>query len=247
MGGSVVNRTVEVRPTADALATDVAQALADRIAVAQQERGVAHVVLTGGGIGTAVMAALAPLPVDWSALHLWWGDERFLPDGDPDRNVTQAAAVLLDRVPLVPGHVHAMPADTGQGVEQAALDYADALARSSADGSLPRFDVLLLGVGPEGHVASIFPESPAAKTGDAIVAVHASPKPPPTRITMTFPTIRSADDVWLVAAGQEKAAAIAQAMDPTTNPVDVPAAGAVGTRACVAWIDSAAASALRPT
>lgn len=242
-----MNRTVEVRPTADALALDVAQALSERIAAAQSHRGAAHVVLTGGGIGTAVMAALAELPIDWSSLHLWWGDERFLPDGDPERNVTQAATVLLDRVPLDPTHVHAMPADHGQGVEQAALDYADDLALCATDGALPRFDVLLLGVGPEGHVASIFPASHAAVAAEAVVAVHDSPKPPPTRVTMTFPTIRSADDVWLVASGEQKAEAMAAALDPATNPVDVPAAGAIGRRASVAWIDAAAASRLRAT
>ncbi len=235
---------VQVRANPQALAADVADALVERIDAAQSASGTAHVVLTGGGIGTAVMAALASRDVDWSRVEFWWGDERFLPAGDPERNATGAHEVLLDLVPVPSEHIHQMPADVGQGAEQAARDYADALAQASATGTVPRFDVLLLGVGPEGHVASIFPESPAAHAAGTVVAVHGSPKPPPTRLTMTFPAIRAAAEVWLVAAGAEKAEAIARALDPRTTPVDVPAAGARGARRSMAWLDEAAASRL---
>lgn len=235
-------RLVEVRSTPEELAQAVAVGLGGRIASAQAEHGDAHIVLTGGGIGTAVMAALANLPLDWSRIDVWWGDERFLAQGHPDRNVTQARQVLLDRVPVPAEHVHAMPADHGQGVEEAAADYADQMSAASRDGLLPRFDVLLLGVGPEGHVASIFPASPAAHAAAPVVAVHDCPKPPPTRLTMTFPTIRSAREVWLMAAGTTKATAIADALRPGTDPVDVPAAGATGQLASITWLDQAAAA-----
>lgn len=242
-----MKHTVEIRPTAEDVAREAAAALAESIATAQQSRGTAHIVLTGGGIGTAVLTHLARLAIDWSRVELWWGDERFLPEGDPDRNATQAAAALLDHVSIPPTAVHAMPADEGQGADQAAQDYADELARSAPSGQVPHFDVLLLGVGPEGHVASIFPESPAVMAAAPVVAVHDSPKPPPTRVTLTLPTIRSAAQVWLVASGAEKAAAIAAALDPATDPVMLPAAGAVGTAGVTVWLDEPAAAQLSPS
>ncbi len=240
----MTRHTVHVRPDEAAVARDAAAALVQRIQDRQRAGGSAHVVVTGGGVGTMVLAALVAADIDWSAIDLWWGDERFLPEGHPDRNATQAQAALLDHVPVPPEHVHPMPADVGQGVEQAATDYADELARFSTNGVAPDFDVLLLGVGPEGHVASIFPHSPAAVASAAVVPVHESPKPPPTRVSMTFPTIRGAREVWLVASGAAKAEAIAAAVAADTDPVDVPAAGALGREASVVWVDEAAASAL---
>lgn len=235
---------VQVQDSPEELAATVADALVERISAAQADSGVAHIVLTGGGIGTAVLAALATREVDWTRVECWWGDERFLSPGHPDRNATQARAALLDLIPIDDDQVHEMPADEGQGADQAARDYADELARSSATRTIPSFDVLLLGVGPEGHVASIFPDSAAATAAESVVAVQGSPKPPPTRITMTFPTIRAANEVWLVAAGAEKADAIALALDPQTDPVDVPAAGARGAQRSMAWLDTAASSRL---
>ncbi|MEK9808919.1 MAG: 6-phosphogluconolactonase [Candidatus Nanopelagicales bacterium] len=240
----MTRHTVHIRPDEATVARDAAAALVQRIRDRQGAGGHAHIVVTGGGVGTMVLAALVTADIDWSAIDLWWGDERFLPEGHPDRNATQAQAALLDQVPIPAAHVHAMPADTGQGAEQAARDYADELAGASVNGVAPDFEVLLLGVGPEGHVASIFPHSPAAAAAAPVVAVHNSPKPPPTRVSMTFPTLRGAREVWLVASGQEKAEAIAAALAADTNPVDVPAAGAVGRVETVVWLDEAAASAL---
>lgn len=233
---------VEVRADAGALAADVADALAARIRDAQQARGTAHIVLTGGGIGTAVMAELVTREIDWASVQVWWGDERFLAPRDPERNATQAYAVLLDHVRVPSANIHPMPADEGQGAEQAAIDYADELSMASTTGTVPRFDVLLLGVGPEGHVASIFPDSPAAHAGGAVVAVHECPKPPPTRVSLTFPSIRSAIEVWLVASGDEKAEAIARALTPGADPIGIPAAGARGQASTTAWLDEAAAA-----
>ncbi len=239
-------RTVHVLPDEETLSSEVAQALVERVHRRQAAGQRAHLVLTGGGVGTMVLAALRSAAIDWSLVDLWWGDERFLPEGDPDRNVTQARDALLSHVPIPPNAIHAMPADAGQTAEEAALSYADELARHAMNGVAPDFDVLLLGVGPEGHVASIFPHSPAATAASSVVAVHNSPKPPPTRISMTFPTIRGAREVWLVASGAAKAPAIAAAVNQETDPVDVPAAGATGRNASVVWLDEAAASDLNP-
>jgi 6-phosphogluconolactonase len=135
-----------------------------------------------------------------------------------------------------------MPADVGQGAGQAALAYADELSRESRDGFVPDFDVLLLGMGPEGHVASLFPGMPALHATAAVVPIEDSPKPPPTRISLTLDAIRTAREVWVVAAGGAKADAVAAAISDDTRPDDVPAAGARGREATVFWLDAAAAA-----
>ena len=222
--------------------------LITRIVDAQAARGSASVVLTGGRNGNGLLAALAASPardaIDWRRLDLWWGDERFLPEGDPERNVTQARAALLDAVPLDPARVHPMPAADGpfgRDAEAAAEAYEAELA------AVPDpFDVVLLGVGPDAHVASLFPELPAVRERDrAVVAVHGAPKPPPTRITLTLPAIRSAHEVWLLAGGEDKAAAAALALSGAGE-YQAPAAGAHGTARTLWLLDRAAAAALPP-
>ena len=177
-----------------------------RLIDAQAERGFASVVLTGGRVADAVYRAVGDSPardaVDWSRVDVWWGDERFLPAGHPDRNETQARAALLDALPLDPARVHPMPASDGpdgDDPEAAAARYADELAAAARPGTarLPHFDLLLLGVGEDGHVASIFPEQPAAYETRPVAAVRGSPKPPPVRITLTLPAINTAGEVWL--------------------------------------------------
>lgn len=239
---------LRVLPDADAVAAAAADALIQATVDAQTTRGSAHLVLTGGGVGIAMLAALRDRPnasdIDWHRVDLWWGDERYLPEGDPERNVTQARAALLDHLSLDPAHVHPMPA-AGDDAGAAALAYADALAAHAGPGlAVPHFDVLLLGMGPEGHIASLFPHSPGVHSAVPVVPVYECPKPPPTRISLTLPSIRAARAVWIVTAGSEKAEAIAKVMDPTTDPIDVPAAGARGQDETLVWVDRAAASLL---
>jgi 6-phosphogluconolactonase len=223
----------------------LAAAVADAIVALVVAPGPHHLVATGGGVGISVLKALRErsADIDWSRLHVWWGDERFLPIGHPERNETAAREALIDHVPLPPEQVHPMPADQGQGPDEAAASYADELAAASEDGIAPRFNIVLLGMGPEGHVASIFPDSPAVHAASPVMAVRDCPKPPPTRVTMTLPLLRSADQVWIVTAGAAKAFAAAAALNPQTSPVDVPAAGAQGRLRTVMWLDSAAAGA----
>lgn len=223
--------------------TLLARAVADALVEQVRRPGEHHIVLTGGGVGTRVLAEWAAMSaeVDWDRVHLWWGDERFLPDGDPQRNATGARAALLSRVPIPPDQVHPMPVDYGQGVAQAAWDYADELARSSPDGFVPDFAIVLLGMGPDGHVASLFPGTAAVHAGGSTVPVEDSPKPPPTRVSLTLPAIRSAQKVWVVAAGEAKADAVRSALRGDTSAQDVPAAAARGREETVFWLDRAAA------
>jgi 6-phosphogluconolactonase len=234
---------VLVHRDADLLAQSVAARLVTRLVDVQSATGLASLVLTGGGIGTAVLAALAGSPardaVDWRRVEIWWGDERFLPGGHPDRNETDARAALLDSVDLSPDRVHPMPTSDGP-------DGRDPEAAAMRDhGEVPSFDVLLLGVGPDGHVASLFPGMPALYEDRPVVAVRGSPKPPPIRITLTLPAIRTAKEVWLVAAGAEKAPAARMAL-AGAGPVQVPAAGALG-RHRTLWLLDRAAAAQLPT
>jgi 6-phosphogluconolactonase len=213
---------------------------------------VASVVLTGGRVGGAVLRAVRDTPardaVDWGRVDFWWGDERFVPVDDEDRNERQARQALLDHVPVDPERVHPMaPSDgpDGDDLEAAAARYADLLARAAPDGSVvPRFDVLMLGMGPEGHTASMFPETPAVREQEhTVVAVEECPKPPPRRISLTRPSIGAADEVWLIAAGEGKAEAIERAVRGV-GPIEVPAACARGRHRTLWLLDREAASKL---
>ncbi|MER5455946.1 6-phosphogluconolactonase [Micromonospora sp. NPDC002389] len=240
--------SVAVHADADLLAQAVAARLVVKLLDAQAERGQAAVVLTGGRIAAAVYRAVGALPakdaVDWSRVDFWWGDERFLPAGDPDRNETQARAALLDALPVDPDRIHPMPpSDAGADPEEAAALYAAELARAARPGTavLPHFDVLMLGVGEDGHVASVFPEHPVHYESRPVSAVRGSPKPPPVRITLTLPTINTAEEVWLVAGGSDKAQAVGMAL-AGAGPVQVPAAGVQGTSRTLWLLDRAAAA-----
>ena len=244
-------RLVVVHPTAEVLAEAVAARLLTRILDIQSVRTPVHVVLTGGTIGIRALAAVATNPVraavDWTEVHVWWGDERFLPDGDADRNETQARRALLDSLELLPErNVHAMPAADGNRTAEDAADlYAADLARFAPDGtSAPSFDVTLVGMGPDAHVASLFPGHPALEvTGRATTAVHDSPKPPSDRVSLTFEALQGSAEVWVVASGADKAPAVAAALGGAPAS-EAPIGGATG-RLLTAWlVDVDAASAI---
>lgn len=233
--------TVLVYDTPEELTSATAERLAAALASAQAANGTASVVLTGGRTGTAVLAALRSATLDWPALDIYWGDERFLPAGDPERNETQARAALLNHVPVSPARVHAMApsgGEFGDDPDAAAEAYAVLLRDVSA------FDVCLLGVGEEGHTASMFPHSPAVREDAlAVVGVRDCPKPPPTRVSMTLPTIRRAHEVWLMTTGAAKAEPVAAAL-AGASAEDIPAAGARGQRDTLWVLDKAAAQRL---
>ena len=240
-----------VHRDAQLLAEAVAARLVTRLVDSVAARGSASVVLTGGGIGTAVLAELAAAPardaIDWPHLDIWWGDERFVPVGDPERNETGARSALLDHVDADPTRVHPMPGPDGpdgDDPEAAAARYACWLASATKPedhGPVPEFDVLMLGIGADGHVASLFPGLPALYDDRPVVAVRGSPKPPPTRLSFTLSSIQAAREVWILASGAEKADAIALALSDA-GPVQVPAAGARGRQRTLFLIDSAAAA-----
>jgi 6-phosphogluconolactonase len=237
---------VLVRPDADALAEDVARRLLDTLATAQAEGRVPAIALTGGTIADQVHGAVARLvgssAVDWSRVDVYWGDERFLPADDPERNAGQARRALLDHVPVDPARVHEVPAsDSGVGDVEAA---AAAYSRTVREHGGGRFDVVMLGVGPDGHVASLFPGSPQLDVDDRVaVAVHDSPKPPPERVSLTYGALNRAAEVWFLVSGEGKAGAVARALGGA-DPHEIPATGVQGQERTLWLLDEAAASRL---
>ncbi|RLK59276.1 6-phosphogluconolactonase [Actinokineospora cianjurensis] len=223
------------------LASATAARLVTAITDLQATQPSVAIALTGGRTGTAVLEHLrvntAATAIDWSTVDIFWGDERFLPGKHPDRNETQARAALLDHIKIPKGRIHAVaPSDGpyGDDAELAAAAYAKEL-----DGVT--LDILLAGVGEEGHTLSVFPDSPAVHETEAtVVAVRDCPKPPPVRISLTLPAARQASQVWLMTTGTSKAEAVTTALSGASE-VDLPAAGAQGRELTLWLLDKAAA------
>src|SRR5215216_4147832 len=224
---------------------DVAEALAARLMARlteiQRDFRIPQLSLTGGRIATRAYQKLASegtnSAVDWSRVELWWGDERFVPADNPDRNAKQALDVLAKPLELNPDRIHEMPAsDGGLDLDQAAEAYARELGEVA-------FDICLLGMGPDGHVASIFPEHPSAYAEGPVIAVRSSPKPPPERISLTLPVINRSQEVWFVVSGSDKAAAAKMAL-LGAGAVQVPAGGVSGAKRTLWLIDRDAAAEL---
>lgn len=241
-------RRVIVRPDRQTLARAVAARFITKIVDLIDEFEEASVVLTGGTMGSAVLEAINGSPardsIDWSRLNVWWGDERWLPSGDPERNETQARVALLDHVPLEEARVHPMGAsDAGPDLDAAAAAYAAELAIAAPrNAKLPHFDITFLGMGPDGHVASLFPERGAVRDREhSVVAVRNSPKPPPERLSLTLPVINSSARVWLVVSGADKASALGLTLAGASID-EVPAAGVEGRRTTLFFIDAEAAA-----
>jgi 6-phosphogluconolactonase len=241
---------VQTFPDSDGLVSAAGERLIGVLDAAIAARGRALIVLTGGGNGNRLMGYLAAQAarVDWTNVHLFWGDERYVTEDDDERNEKQAHEALLDHVDIPARNVHAMPASDGEfdsDLAAAALAYEQLLAANAEPGDpAPNFDVHLLGVGPEGHINSLFPDTPAVReTSRLVVGVEDSPKPPPRRITLTLPAIQRSREVWLLVSGAEKAEAVAAAIGGA-DPVSVPAAGAVGREDTVWFLDNQAAAKL---
>lgn len=234
------------------VADAAAAAAVQRLRTAVDKRGVAHLGLTGGSLGIEVVRSIteqaAGDPV-WASVHLWWGDERFLPRGHSDRNDQQAFDVGLLRWGVPSEQIHSVASGSDiADLPVAAANYATALAAAAdpnmdqAGTAAPAMDVLFLGVGPDSHIASLFPgREEVLITDSATVAVVGSPKPPPLRVSLTVPVIQRAKAVWLIVGGQDKAAAVAASILSQDQPSH-PASFARGTQETRWWLDTEAAS-----
>jgi 6-phosphogluconolactonase len=245
-----VSTVVEKYPDTAALVAAAGDRLVGAITDAVERRGRALIVLTGGGTGVGLLKRVREQAdaIDWSKVHLFWGDERYVPEDDDERNEKQAREALIDHLDIPAANVHAMPASDGEfgdDLDAAALAHEQVLAANADDGEpAPDFDVHLLGMGGEGHINSLFPDTPAVReTTRIVVGVPDSPKPPPRRITLTLRAVQRSREVWLVVSGEGKADAVAAAIGGA-KPDDVPAAGAIGRDATVWLLDEAAAAKL---
>lgn len=235
---------IEVHADAATLATAVAGELLTRLADTQAGGGVPQVALTGGTIAEEIHREVARLSpgseVDWSRVVVWWGDERFVAPDSPDRNAGQARAAFLDAVGVDPANVHEMPSTADAAdVDAGAAAYQDELRQHGSG----EFDVVMLGIGPDGHIASLFPGFPQLDEASIAVGVTGSPKPPPERISLTFAALNRAKSVWFLVSGDGKADAVAAALGGADRH-DIPAAGVTGNDETIWFLDRPAASRL---
>ena len=241
--------TVRRSSTPEELADAVAGLLVSCLTRTQAEGRVPSVALTGGTIAAKVHESIARSPdagtVDWSRVDVWFGDERFVTADDADRNAVQASDSLLAHLPFDPARIHAMPSsDDSSSLEEAAEAYGDEL-RTHGGGL---FDVVMLGVGPDGHVASLFPGYPQLDVDDAVaVPVTDSPKPPPERISLTFGALNRTRAVWFLVSGEGKAEAVAKALATgadASHVHEIPAVGVHGQDETIWFLDEGSASRL---
>ena len=240
---STPDAEVVVHADGEAVAEALAARLLDRLVELQAAGRVPQLCLTGGRIATQAYSRLAEQgrssAVDWTRVDLWWGDERFVAAADDDRNAKQALDLLREPLGLPDERVHIMPAaDDGADLDGAAEAYARELGDTT-------FDVCLLGLGPDGHVASIFPEHPSSRAAGRVVAVRNAPKPPPDRISLTLEVLNASAEVWFAASGSDKADAVALAVQ-ATGPDPVPGARVRGRGRTLWLLDRPAAAELAP-
>jgi 6-phosphogluconolactonase len=243
-------REVVVLPSAEALAVEVAARVGTTLASAQQTRSRAALALTAGSIMEEVWAELAkaPGPVDWSQVDVFWGDERFVDHDSSDRNDGPAQRLLFGAAPWSSARQFSMPAsdgDYGDDLDAAAAGYAQTLAearRPDDVGQGPNFDIVLLGMGPDGHCCSLFPGHPGlSDDSSSVIPVRNSPKPPPLRLSLSFDGLNSANEIWVVVSGSGKAEAAAKALGGADRQ-QIPSAGAQGRTRTVWFLDEDAAA-----
>lgn len=245
----MVHEQIHVSRTPDDVADNVAGVLLARLAEAQADGRVASLVLTGGSLARQVHRAVAGHAdsgtVDWARVDVWWGDERYVASDHPDRNAGQAWEDMLQHLPVDPARVHAMPAsdDGFESLEAAAWAHGETL-RAWVSGREPWFDVLMLGIGPDGHCASLFPGHPGVDSAAEVVPVRDSPKPPPERISLGLDTLVRAEQVLFAATGDDKATAVARSV-AGGDVHQAPAAGPRGRSRTDWYVDEAAATQIR--
>ena len=198
------------------------------------------IAIPGGSVATICFPRLSELALDWSAIEFFWVDERAVPPEGPDSNYAAARALWLAPAGVPVERIHRMRGEVAD-LDRAALDYADELARIA--GTPPCLDYVLLGVGPDGHVASLFPGAPALLDERPVLAIEDAPKPPPRRLSLSLPVLTSARRVVIVALGKEKAGAIREALEDVASPQPVARVARAAGRVAF-LLDRAAASRL---
>jgi 6-phosphogluconolactonase len=242
-------RRVVVAADAAALAAAASGHLRRGIAEAIAARGACWIALAGGRTPRAVYERLADTgtpAVDWTRVHVAFGDERVVPPDHADSNYGMVRATLFDRVSLPPSQIHRIEGERGDAAG-AADAYAAVLSRAFAlaPGAWPVLDLVLLGVGPDGHTASLFPYTPALAVADRLAAAATAPTAPTSRVTLTYPVLNAARAVVILVSGADKADAVARAFDDSVPVAECPVRGVRPAAGSLTWyVDAAAASKL---
>lgn len=248
-GGIEVSMKPDLRVFIDEqeLSLRAAEAAVRTINQSMQTNGSASIVLAGGSTPRTLYHLLSNQfrdRIPWAKVHVYWGDERYVPPDDPQSNYRMAKETLLDHVPRPAGNVHPMP--TGLSLPDiAARDYEKTLRADFSD-EWPRFDLILLGLGEEGHTASLFPGSPALEEKTRWVVAVEAPAKPPLRLTLTLPVLTRAANVYFLVTGSNKAQALHNVLTGPPDPKNYPAAGirlAQGT--VIWWVDREAAALMK--
>ena len=239
----------DVRVCADVneLSLRAAEAAVRTINESVQTNDTCSVVLSGGNTPRTLYRLLSSQfrdQVPWTKIQIFWGDERYVPPDDPQSNYRMAKETLLDQVPSSTRNVHPMPTSLPDP-DVAARDYEKTL-RNYFSKDWPRFDLVLLGLGEEGHTASLFPRSPALEETRRWVVGVKAPSEPPLRLTLTLPALTESANIYFLVAGSNKAQALYHVLAGSPDPKSYPASGirrAGGT--VIWWVDREAAARLR--
>lgn len=223
---------------AHGVASAAAEYFVTRVGQLVDEQAQVHVQLTGGTVGIATLAAIAEREdahlLDWSRVHFWWGDERYVASDSPDRNAVQARKALLSKIAVIEANVHEFPA-TNSGLT---LDQAEHLFSAEVLMQKPQFDLALVGMGPDGHVCSLFPGKPDSNAEAWVIAEHDSPKPPSQRLSFSYGAMNSVNEILFVVAGADKSPAVKQVFDE--NAEKLPAARIAGKSKTIWFVDQTA-------
>ncbi|MEM9116357.1 MAG: 6-phosphogluconolactonase [Cyanobacteria bacterium P01_F01_bin.56] len=203
---------IEIHADRTALVARALELVQVRIQSAVAERGQCAIALAGGSTPKPLYEALAKLALPWSNLHIYWGDERYVPIDHPDSNAGMAKAAWLDQVPIPTTQIHIMP--THFADPAAAADAYEALLKDSL-GAQPTFDIVLLGMGDDGHTLSLFPHTTAVNVSDRLVTVGTKGSDP--RITLTAPLVNQSRCVMFLVSGSNKQTALTEVFAPESD------------------------------
>lgn len=233
MGRPVVNRF----PDASSLADGVAHDLYSFISARLDTQNIVNVALTGGTIGIASLASARELPfnnLDLSRLHIWWGDERYVSKTSEDRNALQARKAWIDSLEIPSANLHEFPyKESGLDAAKAALVFSEQCQKFDLT-----FDLMLMGMGPDGHIASIFPGRTSEAGSNLVFAELDSPKPPRERLSFNYSVINASDEIWFTVAGSDKAEAVSKVF--AEAPSELPASLVRGKEKTVWYVDQTA-------
>ncbi len=220
---------IAIYPDIDTISREAANYTMRVAREAIAKRGKFTFALSGGTTPGKMYGLLVSEPyrsqIDWSAVHLFWSDERCVAPEDPQSNYHLAQESLLSKLNLRPEQIHRMPADQSDRA-RASADY-EADIRKVLGGDMPAFDLLQLGMGPEAHTASLFPHQPSLREEKRLIMAVSVPKPPPDRLTFTPPLLRAARHMLFLATGADKAAALHEVLEGADNPEEYPTQGIV--------------------